>query len=132
MAWKGCTTHCGPPARAATTTNGWPRSSIRPCNRHRPTGRTGRCAPCPRAPASQKAPCSAGSPCSGCSPSDKRTFKLSTDPFFIEKVRDIVGLYLNPPDHHLVCRVGRGHRQRAQPVSTASPASGISGLSPAH
>jgi hypothetical protein len=30
------------------------------------------------------------------------TFKLSSDPFFIEKVRDIVGLYLNPPDHALV------------------------------
>src|SRR5829696_1725412 len=26
------------------------------------------------------------------------TFKLSTDPLFIEKVRDIVGLYLSPPD----------------------------------
>ena len=30
------------------------------------------------------------------------TFKLSTDPFFVEKVRDIVGLYLNPPDQALV------------------------------
>src|SRR5438034_10540337 len=30
------------------------------------------------------------------------TFKLSTDPLFIEKVRDIVGLYLNPPDKALV------------------------------
>jgi putative transposase len=29
-------------------------------------------------------------------------FKLSNDPFFIEKVRDIVGLYLNPPDHAVV------------------------------
>jgi putative transposase len=29
-------------------------------------------------------------------------FKLSTDPFFVEKVRDVVGLYLNPPDHALV------------------------------
>ncbi len=29
-------------------------------------------------------------------------FKLSTDAFFIEKVRDIVALYLNPPDHALV------------------------------
>ena len=27
---------------------------------------------------------------------------LSTNPFFIEKVRDIVGLYLNPPDHAMV------------------------------
>ena len=25
------------------------------------------------------------------------TFKLSTDPQFVEKVRDVVGLYLNPP-----------------------------------
>ena len=31
-----------------------------------------------------------------------QTFKLSNDPFFIEKVRDIVGLYLHPPDHALV------------------------------
>ena len=30
------------------------------------------------------------------------TFKLSTDPFFVEKVRDIVGLYLNPPERALV------------------------------
>lgn len=30
------------------------------------------------------------------------TFKLSTDPQFVEKVRDIVGLYLNPPERALV------------------------------
>ena len=30
------------------------------------------------------------------------TFKLSRDPLFIEKVRDIVGLYLHPPDKALV------------------------------
>jgi putative transposase len=35
-------------------------------------------------------------------PHRSRSFKLSTDPFFIEKTRDIVGLYLNPPDHALV------------------------------
>ena len=35
-------------------------------------------------------------------PHRTRSFKISTDPFFIEKVRDIVGLYLNPPDHALV------------------------------
>ena len=27
---------------------------------------------------------------------------MSTDPFFVEKVRDIVGLYLNPPDKAMV------------------------------
>src|SRR5712671_898308 len=30
------------------------------------------------------------------------TFKLSNDPLFVSKVRDIVGLYLNPPDRALV------------------------------
>jgi len=35
-------------------------------------------------------------------PHRQKTFKLSTDPFFVEKVRDIVGLYLNPPDNVLV------------------------------
>ena len=38
----------------------------------------------------------------GVQPHRTTSFKLSTDPFFIEKVRDIVGLYLNPPDHALV------------------------------
>lgn len=35
-------------------------------------------------------------------PHRSETFKLSKDPLFIEKVRDIVGLYLNPPDRALV------------------------------
>ena len=38
----------------------------------------------------------------GVQPHRAKAFKLSTDPFFIEKVRDIVGLYLNPPDKALV------------------------------
>jgi len=33
------------------------------------------------------------------------TFKLSRDPQFVEKVRDVVGLYLNPPDKALVLSV---------------------------
>lgn len=35
-------------------------------------------------------------------PHRSETFKLSSDPLFIEKVRDIVGLYLNPPDRAAV------------------------------
>lgn len=35
-------------------------------------------------------------------PHRTETFKLSADPLFIEKVRDIVGLYLDPPDGALV------------------------------
>ena len=38
----------------------------------------------------------------GIKPHLVQTFKLSNDPFFIEKVRDIVGLYLHPPDHAMV------------------------------
>lgn len=38
----------------------------------------------------------------GVQPHRSRSFKLSNDPFFIEKVRDIVGLDLNPPDHAMV------------------------------
>jgi putative transposase len=47
-------------------------------------------------------------------------FKLSTDPFFVEKVRDIAGLYLNPPDHALVLCVDEKSQiqalERTQPV----------------
>jgi len=38
----------------------------------------------------------------GLQPHRQKHFKLSTDPFFVEKVRDIVGLYLNPPDKAMV------------------------------
>ena len=38
----------------------------------------------------------------GLQPHRTETFKLSTDPLFIDKVRDIVGLYLSPPTHAVV------------------------------
>jgi transposase len=38
----------------------------------------------------------------GLKPHQVRTFKLSRDPAFTEKLEDIVGLYLNPPEHALV------------------------------
>jgi len=38
----------------------------------------------------------------GLEPHRQRHFKLSTDPFFMEKVRDIVGLYLHPPENAVV------------------------------
>lgn len=56
----------------------------------------------------------------GLQPHRTRSFKLSTDPFFIEKVRDIVGLYLNPPEHALVLCVDEKSQiqalNRTQPV----------------
>ncbi len=41
----------------------------------------------------------------GLKPHRVETFKLSNDPQFVEKVRDIVGLYVNPPEHALVLSV---------------------------
>lgn len=41
------------------------------------------------------------------------TFKLSADPQFVEKVRDIVGLYLNPPDHAVVVCVDEKRQVQA-------------------
>lgn len=38
----------------------------------------------------------------GLKPHREETFKLSQDPHFIEKTRDVVGLYMNPPEHALV------------------------------
>ena len=40
------------------------------------------------------------------------TFKLSNDPRFAEKVEDVVGLYVNPPEHAIVCRWTRSPRSR--------------------
>ncbi len=53
------------------------------------------------------------------------TFKLSKDPLFIEKVRDIVGLYLHPPDRALVLCVDEKTQiqalDRTQPLLPLRP-----------
>ncbi len=41
----------------------------------------------------------------GLQPHRSETFKLSSDPLFVDKVRDIVGLYLSPPNRALVLSV---------------------------
>jgi len=56
----------------------------------------------------------------GLQPHRQKHFKLSTDPFFVEKVRDIVGLYLHPPDHAVVLCVDEKSQiqalERTQPL----------------
>ena len=52
-------------------------------------------------------------------PHRTETFKLSTDPLFVEKVRDIVGLYLSPPDRALVLCVDE--KPRVQAVERTAP-----------
>lgn len=53
-------------------------------------------------------------------PHQQKHFTLSTDPFFVDKVRDIVGLYLNPPDKALVLCVDEKTQiqalDRTQPI----------------
>lgn len=61
----------------------------------------------------------------GLQPHRSETFKLSQDPLFIEKVRDIVGLYLNPPDQALVLCVDEKSQiqalDRTQPLLPMRP-----------
>jgi transposase len=61
----------------------------------------------------------------GLQPHRTETFKLSHDPLFIEKVRDIVGLYLNPPDKALVLAVDEKSQiqalDRTQPLLPMRP-----------
>jgi transposase len=61
----------------------------------------------------------------GLQPHRTDTFKLSPDPLLIEKVRDIVGLYMNPPDHALVFCVDEKSQiqalDRTQPLLPMQP-----------
>lgn len=56
----------------------------------------------------------------GLKPHRTESFKLSTDAFFIEKLREVVGLYLNPPDNALVLCVDEKSQcqalERTQPM----------------
>lgn len=58
-------------------------------------------------------------------PHRSETFKLSRDPLFIDKVRDIVGLYMNPPDRALVLCVDEKSQiqalDRTQPILPMGP-----------
>ena len=61
----------------------------------------------------------------GLQPHRTETFKLSPDPLLIEKVRDIVGLYMNPPDRALVLCVDEKSQiqalDRTQPMLPMRP-----------
>lgn len=61
----------------------------------------------------------------GLQPHRSESFKLSSDPFFVEKVRDIVGLYLAPPERALVLCVDEKSQvqalDRTQPLLPMRP-----------
>jgi transposase len=56
----------------------------------------------------------------GLQPHRTESFQLSTDPYFVEKVRDVVGLYLSPPQNALVLCVDEKSQcqalERSQPI----------------
>ena len=61
-----------------------------------------------------------GSGASGtCSPGGCETFKFSTDPQFDAKIRDVVGLYLNPPDKAVVLCVDE--KSQVQALDRTAP-----------
>lgn len=61
----------------------------------------------------------------GLQPHRSETFKLSTDPLFIDKVRDIVGLYMDPPTKAMVLCVDEKSQiqalDRTQPILPLAP-----------
>jgi transposase len=61
----------------------------------------------------------------GLKPHRQGSFKLSTDPFFVEKVRDVVGLYLAPPERAIVLCVDEKSQvqalDRTQPIQPVLP-----------
>jgi transposase len=61
----------------------------------------------------------------GLQPHRTSTFKLSTDPLFVEKVRDIVGLYMSPPERAVVLCVDEKSQvqalDRTQPLLPMGP-----------
>jgi transposase len=61
----------------------------------------------------------------GLKPHKAETFKLSTDPFFVEKVRDVVGLYMSPPERAVVLAVDEKSQvqalDRTQPLLPLAP-----------
>ena len=57
----------------------------------------------------------------GLKPHLQENFKLSTDPFFVEKVRDIVGLYLNPPESTRAVVMSVDEKSQVQALDRSQP-----------
>lgn len=61
----------------------------------------------------------------GLQPHRSESFQLSTDPFFVEKVRDVIGLYMSPPENAVVFSVDEKSQiqalERSQPVLPMRP-----------
>src|SRR4051812_15518157 len=87
--------------------------------------RIGRRARWPRKSGSPRTPCCGSGTHSACSRTARTPFKLSSDPQFVEKVHDVVGLYLNPPERAVVLCVDEKSQiqalDRTQPILPLLP-----------
>ncbi len=61
----------------------------------------------------------------GLQPHGTETFKLFIDPLFIDKVRDIVGLYLNPPQRAVVPALEQAQKTRRKAGGVKNPQRGF-------
>jgi len=64
----------------------------------------------------------------GLKPRLEKTFKLSTDPLFLDKVHNIVGLYLSPPDKALVLCVDE--KSQIQALNRTQPSLPLAPVTP--
>ena len=103
-----------------------PRWSAVPSKRPHPTPLTGAFAPWPAPSAIRRRPSSQYlARLRIAAAISSETFKLSSDPLFVDKVRDIVGLYLAPPERAVVLCVDEKSQiqalERTQPVVPMRP-----------
>lgn len=59
--------------------------------------------------------------CFGLKPHLQENFKLSTDPFFVEKVRDVVGLYIDPPQQTRAVVLCVDEKSQVQALDRSQP-----------
>ena len=118
---RACTTNSAPAGRARLTMSASPSSSTPRCTTDpRMAPPIGACAGCAAETGISKTSVHRYLHMFELQPHRSDSFKLSTDPFFIEKLRDVVGLYLDPPDEALVLCVDEKSQfqalERTQPL----------------
>src|SRR6266487_4517948 len=121
----GCMTSYGPVAHARSVTSVWHSWCGRRWRRNQKAVRIGVSGKSQQRHECRNRRCTASGRPSDLEPHRQKHFKLLTDPFFVEKVRDVVGLYLNPPDNAVVLCVDEKSQiqalDRTQPILPIRP-----------
>ncbi len=116
----GCMTSYGPVAHARSVTSVWHSWCGRRWRRNQKAVRIGVSGKSQQRHECRNRRCTASGRPSDLEPHRQKHFKLLTDPFFVEKVGDIVGLYLNPPENAVVLCVDEKSQiqalERTQPM----------------